>query len=74
MCIRDRLCFNKKGVRLGMGLGIYDRNLPFFDLSAKYGLAFSGQETNHIIREDHDFLLDGVITEKKFFNFKGIRN
>ena len=57
-----------------MGLGIYDRNLPFFDLSAKYGLAFSGQETNHIIREDHDFLLDGVITEKKFFNFKGIRN
>ena len=68
------LCFNKKGVRLGMGLGIYDRNLPFFDLSAKYGLAFSGQETNHIIREDHDFLLDGVITEKKFFNFKGIKN
>ena len=42
--------------------------------NAKYGLAFSGQETNHIIREDHDFLLDGVITEKKFFNFKGIRN
>ena len=57
-----------------MGLGIYDRNLPFFNLSVKYGLGFSGQETNHIIREDHDFLLDGVITEKKFFNFKGIRN
>ena len=68
------LCFNKKGVRLGMGLGIYDRNLPFFNLSVKYGLGFSGQETNHIIREDHDFLLDGVITEKKFFNFKGIKN
>lgn len=65
------LCFDLKGTRLGMGGGIYDRTLPFFDLSDKFGLAFSGQQANHIYREDHDFPVDGVITEKEVITFKG---
>ena len=54
-----------------MGGGIYDRSLPFFNLSDKFGLAFSGQEVKCIQKEEHDFLIDGVITEKKVFIFKG---
>ena len=54
-----------------MGGGIYDRTLPFFELSDKFGLAFSGQQTNQIYREDHDFPIDGVITEKAVIIFKG---
>ena len=65
------LSFDLNGNRLGMGGGIYDRTLPFFELSDKFGLAFSGQQTNQIYREDHDFPIDGVITEKAVIIFKG---
>tara|TARA_B100000927_G_scaffold282088_1_gene268358 strand:+ start:73 stop:651 length:579 start_codon:yes stop_codon:yes gene_type:complete len=68
------LCFDLSGNRLGMGLGIYDRSLPFFELSDKYGLAFSGQETKKLIKEEHDFLIDGVITEKNFLSFERKKN
>ena len=68
------LCFDLNGTRLGMGQGIYDRSLPFFELSVKYGLAFSAQETNELITEQHDFLIDGVITEKNFLSFKRKKN
>ena len=65
------LCFDKNGTRLGMGGGIYDRTLPFFHLSDKFGLAFSGQQTSDIYKEKHDYPIDGVITEKGVINFKG---
>ena len=65
------LCFDKNGTRLGMGGGIYDRTLPFFHLSDKFGLAFSGQQTSDIYKEEHDYPIDGVITEKGVINFKG---
>ena len=68
------LCFDLNGTRLGMGLGIYDRSLPFYELSDKYGLAFSGQETKNLIKEEHDFLIDGVITEKNFLSFERKKN
>ena len=68
------LCFDLNGNRLGMGLGVYDRSLPFFELSDKYGLAFSGQETKKLIKEEHDFLIDGVITEKNFLSFERKKN
>ena len=68
------LCFDLNGTRLGMGLGIYDRSLPFYELSDKYGLAFSNQKTNQLIREEHDFLIDGVITEKNFLSFERKKN
>ena len=65
------LCFDIYGTRLGMGGGIYDRSLPFFKLSDKFGLAFSGQQASHIYKEDHDYPIDGVITEKNVIFFKG---
>ena len=68
------LCFDLNGTRLGMGLGIYDRSLPFYELSDKYGLAFSNQKTKRLIREEHDFLIDGVITEKNFLSFGRKKN
>lgn len=68
------LCFDNNGTRLGMGGGIYDRTLPFFKLSDKFGLAFSGQQASRINREDHDYPIDGVITEKSVIFFKGKKN
>jgi 5-formyltetrahydrofolate cyclo-ligase len=68
------LCFDLNGTRLGMGLGIYDRSLPFYELSDKYGLAFSNQKTKKLIKEEHDFLIDGVITEKNFLSFERKKN
>jgi len=68
------LSFDLSGTRLGMGLGIYDRSLPFYELSDKYGLAFSNQKTKRLIREEHDFLIDGVITEKDFLSFERKKN
>ena len=68
------LCFDLNGTRLGMGLGIYDRSLPFYGLSDKYGLAFSDQKTEKLIKEEHDFLIDGVITEKNFLSFERKKN
>ena len=68
------LCFDLNGTRLGMGLGVYDRSLPFYELSDKYGLAFSNQKTENLIKEEHDFLIDGVITEKNFLSFERKKN
>ena len=65
------LCFDIYGTRLGMGGGIYDRSLPFFKLSDKFGLTLSGQQASHIYKEDHDYPIDGVITEKNVIFFKG---
>jgi len=37
-------------------------------------LAFSNQKTKRLIREEHDFLIDGVITEKDFLSFERKKN
>lgn len=61
------LAFDRSGARLGQGGGFYDRTLaalrslqprPWF-----IGLAFAGQEVEHLPLEAHDQRLDGVLTE-----------
>ncbi len=52
------------GVRLGYGGGFYDRTL--FNLKGKgaraFGVGYDVQLVDHLASEDHDQLLDGVIT------------
>lgn len=55
------LGFSPDGVRLGRGLGFYDRLLESFR-GRCFGVAFDFQMLPRIPREDHDVGLDGVIT------------
>lgn len=55
---------DEEGVRLGQGGGFYDRTLPHLRAQGAraFGVAFDAQLVTALPREDHDQLLDGVIT------------
>lgn len=67
------LAFDEKGYRLGYGGGYYDRTLAALrkkhDILA-IGLAFDDQKTKALPAQDFDQPLDGVLTEKGFWNFR----
>lgn len=59
------LAFDHDKDRLGRGAGYYDRFLASLPRSAfKVGLAFSFQVFPQIPKDDHDYPLDEVLTEK----------
>ncbi len=63
--------FDRRGNRLGMGGGYYDRTLAFKTVSPQYGpklmgLAHSLQELDNIPRQHWDIPLDGIITDREF--------
>lgn len=60
--------FDRQGHRLGQGGGFYDRTLAELRAGGKIlavGLAFCVQECLNIPHEDHDELLDRVVTEQE---------
>ncbi|MDQ6981777.1 MAG: 5-formyltetrahydrofolate cyclo-ligase [Mariprofundus sp.] len=59
--------FDRKGNRLGMGMGCFDYWLSQHrhQLNQVIGLAFSGQEVTYIPAESHDAPMDCIITEKE---------
>jgi len=68
------LAFDARGHRLGYGGGYYDRTLEV--LRAKgpvraVGIAYSGQEIENVPDENHDHLLDMVLTEAGVRRFPG---
>ena len=69
LVIAPLLAFDRTGARMGQGGGFYDRTLetlrarrPVFVL----GVAYAGQEVARIPHEDHDQLLDAILTEKGY--------
>ena len=56
--------FDQFGMRLGYGKGFYDKFLASVPHVLAVGLAFSVQELPRIPRQEHDQLLDLVITEE----------
>lgn len=69
LVIAPLLGFDRKGGRLGQGGGHYDRTIaglraqkPVFIL----GLAYAGQEVEHLDMEPHDQRLDAILTEKGY--------
>lgn len=69
------VAFDEKGYRLGQGGGYYDRTLAEIRKKKKkkvlaIGLAFEDQKTKSIPTEKFDEPLDGVLTEKGFWNFR----
>ena len=62
------VAFDERGGRLGYGGGYYDRflaGLSFRPLLV--GIAFSMQIVDAVPREPHDKCLDGLVTERGFF-------
>jgi len=59
--------FDRRGNRLGLGLGCFDRWLARYgaDLAVTFGLGFSCQELPAIPAESHDVPLDFIITERE---------
>jgi 5-formyltetrahydrofolate cyclo-ligase len=60
------LAFDRKGGRLGQGGGHYDRtiaNLRAMKSVFVLGLAYAGQEVDHLPTEPHDQRLDAILTE-----------
>ncbi|MDT8376736.1 MAG: 5-formyltetrahydrofolate cyclo-ligase [Mariprofundaceae bacterium] len=62
--------FDRKGNRLGMGKGCFDRWLEQFQsrIDSVIGLAFSCQELPAIPAEAHDIPLQTIITEKEIIS------
>lgn len=64
------VAFDKKGMRLGYGKGIYDRLLANFK-GKMVGLAYDFQVVDQIPREGHDLKMDVVVTEKRTMSLRG---
>ena len=60
ICLIPGLSFSKEGERLGRGKGYYDRYLESFS-------GVSEQMQAVLPREEHDELLDGVVTDQGFY-------
>ncbi len=63
------LALDKKGTRLGMGGGFYDRYLEQNKKAFKIGVAFSEFLIESLPKEDHDIKMDAVLTEEDFIVF-----
>ncbi len=67
------LAFDARGHRLGYGGGYYDRTLEALRAKSPVraiGVAYAGQETGSIPDENHDHLLDTVVTEQGVRRFR----
>jgi len=57
------LAYDADCYRLGWGGGFYDRTLAVHSEIKAFGFAYSAQIVDHVPRENHDWPLQGVITE-----------
>lgn len=64
LIIMPGVAFDKKGSRLGMGVGAYDRLLQS-SIATKVGLAYEFQIVDTIETEPHDVSVNYVVTEKR---------
>lgn len=66
------VAFSKSGVRVGYGKGVYDR-LFAKSKAIKIGLAYEFQMVDELPKEEHDLIMDVVITENKIYKFAARR-
>lgn len=69
------LAFDRKGWRLGSGLGYYDRTLAklrgLAPTPIAVGIAFAGQEVQEVAHDAFDQRLDWVVTEREIIRASG---
>lgn len=56
------IAFDKQGNRMGRGKGYYDRFLPLIKNAYKIGVCFPFQLQENIPNEEHDIIMNEVIT------------
>ena len=61
------VAFDEEKRRLGHGGGYYDRYLPRCSGARFVLIAFEVQKMPHIITEEHDILMDALVTEAKIY-------
>ena len=61
------VAFDKEKHRLGHGGGYYDRYLPKCSRARFVLVAFEAQKFAKIVSEDHDVLMNSLVTEKKVY-------
>lgn len=66
ICLVPGLAFSRVGERLGRGGGFYDRYLKNFS-GLKIGIAYKEQILEHIPCDEHDIILDRVVSEEGVF-------
>lgn len=62
------VAFDEKGIRLGYGLGCYDRALATVERPTLVGLAYDFQVIASLPSEEHDIPVDFVVTERKILS------
>ena len=70
------LAFDRRGFRLGYGGGFYDRTLARLSAdggATAVGVAYAGQEMEAIPRDDYDWPLDWIVTEREALHFESLR-
>jgi 5-formyltetrahydrofolate cyclo-ligase len=63
------LAFTKEGKRLGRGKGYFDRYLENYN-GIKIGVCFEVQVFDDLQNDEHDVLMDYVVTEKNIYKGK----
>tara|TARA_Y100000590_G_C15511068_1_gene935434 strand:- start:215 stop:790 length:576 start_codon:yes stop_codon:yes gene_type:complete len=67
------LAFDNNGYRLGYGGGYYDRTFAFFkSINHNFvtiGFAYDEQMVENIVRDNFDYKLNYVLTEKRLYTF-----
>ncbi|MGV9006629.1 MAG: 5-formyltetrahydrofolate cyclo-ligase [Brevundimonas sp.] len=69
LIVTPLLAFDARGGRLGQGGGYYDRTFAARPAVIRIGLAYAGQEVDHLPVEAHDIRLHGVLTETGYRPF-----
>lgn len=68
LAIIPGVAFDRKGVRLGYGKGVYDKLLSK-SKAICVGLAYQFQIVDRLPKEKHDLPIDAVITEENIYRF-----
>jgi 5-formyltetrahydrofolate cyclo-ligase len=61
------VAFDKKGNRMGMGKGYYDRYFEKYDKSKKVALAYEEQILDSVPKDKYDKPVDVIITDKNIY-------
>ena len=67
------LAFDIQGYRLGYGGGYYDRTFAYFKNTnhqfISVGFSYDDQKVNSVIRDQFDYKLNYILTEKQLYTF-----
>lgn len=64
------VALDRKGTRLGMGGGFYDRYLEKNKKVFKIGVVFKDFLVENLPKESHDIKMDAILTEEDFIHFE----